>query len=247
MKYTYLFDHDGNIITRFETGDRYSVSISNKAETIVVGSDNTFYCFDGQKAIKMRSEADSYLAEAKASCQIGDYENAETYLENAQEIYYELDDIDSVRECNQLLNEMRSEEYYILHKEEIETQKKEEEAFQYFSSGEFSINNDEYTQALENFSKAKEIYDLLEESGKSRECTYKILYCQSVLFLQFIWNLIIVNKFEIGLFIYILNTIYNIREYLKARKRGLQLGLGKKIMLILGSVPILLEIWTPKK
>jgi len=247
LKYTYLFDHDGNIITRFKTGNRYSVSISDKAETIVVGSGNTFYCFDSQKVIQMRSEADFLLAEAESSREMNDYENAETYLVKALEIYHELDDIDSARECSQLISDLRSEEYYILHKEEIEKQKKEKEASQYFSSGESSVNNNEYAQALENFSKAKEIYDLLEESGKSRECTYKILYCQIVLFLQFIWNLIIKNKFKIGLFIYILNIIYNVREYLKARKRGLRLGLGKKVMLVLASVPVLLEIWAPQK
>lgn len=62
-----------------------------------------------------------------------------------------------------------------------------------------------------------------------------------------IWNFLYQNRLSIGFTIYILDVLYNIKEYLRARREGLHLPRVKIILLILGSFPLFIDLFRPKR
>ena len=62
-----------------------------------------------------------------------------------------------------------------------------------------------------------------------------------------VWNFLWQFKLQIGFIVYILDIVYNTWAYLEARKRGLQISRIKTILLILGSLPLFINLIPPKK
>ena len=89
--------------------------------------------------------------------------------------------------------------------------------------------------------------DEQSEKGNGIDQIFQNIISSLKLIAAGIWNFLYQNRLSIGFTIYILDVLYNIKEYLRARRDGLHLPRVKIILLILGSFPLFIDLFRPRR